>query len=320
LICHLTGVITSRHVVFDESKFPFAEVAPTSPPSDFDFLTNIESMPLVIGLRSSSGSVDGLAAPAGPSTRVVACDTVPASLAAPVPRVVASEAPTTDVLPPLNMHGLVPLIDPAMHVLSPGPPLPTCAPPTGPPCASSALSHRPAPEASPLCAPLCHDPSSADGPSSSVAAPVGLQHQDAANGSSQRPTSAVPIQPVTNDHGMTTRGKEGFRPPVHRLNLLAATISPIPKMYRGALSDQNWRAVMQEEIDVLHVNNTWDFVPRPAGVNVITEKWVYQHKYHPDGSLDRYKTCWVIGDSRNDQALTLMKLSVQWLSRQPSVL
>jgi hypothetical protein len=204
-------------------------------------------MPLVIGLRSSSGSVDGLAAPAGPSTRVVACDTVPASLAAPAPRVVASEAPTTDVLPPLNMHGLVPLIDPAMHVLSPGPPLPTCAPPTGPPCASSALSHRPAPEASPLCAPLCHDPSSADGPSSSVAAPVGLQHQDAANGSSQRPTSAVPIQPVTNDHGMTTRGKEGFRPPVHRLNLLAATISPIPKTYRGALSDQNWRAAMQAD-------------------------------------------------------------------------
>jgi hypothetical protein len=73
-------------------------------------------MPLVIGLRSSSGSVDGLAAPAGPSARVVACDTVPASLAAPVPRVVASEAPTIDVLPPPNVQGLVPLIDPAMHV------------------------------------------------------------------------------------------------------------------------------------------------------------------------------------------------------------
>jgi hypothetical protein len=151
-----------------------------------------------------------------------------------------------------------------------------CAPLTGPPCASSALSHRPAPEASPLCAPLCHDPSSADGPSSSVAAPVGLQHQDAASGSSRRPTSAVPVQLVTNDHGMTTRGKEGFRQPVHRLNLLAAAVLPVPKTYRGVL------------MPCTSITCGILFLVRLV-LNIITRKWVYRHKYHPDGSLDRYK-------------------------------
>jgi len=51
---------------------------------------------------------------------------------------------------------------------------------------------------------------------------------------------------------------------------------------------------MQVEFDALLANNTWSLVPRPPGVNLVTGKWVHHHKLLADGTLDRYKACWVV--------------------------
>jgi len=51
---------------------------------------------------------------------------------------------------------------------------------------------------------------------------------------------------------------------------------------------------MQAEYDALIANNTWTLVPRPPGVNLVTGKWIFRHKLHTDGSLDRYKARWVL--------------------------
>jgi hypothetical protein len=66
-------------------------------------------------------------------------------------------------------------------------------------------------------------------------------------------------------------------------------ISPIPKTYHAALKDPNWRQAMREEFDALLNNNTWCLVEKSAGANIITGKWIFWHKLHPDGSLARYK-------------------------------
>jgi hypothetical protein len=108
------------------------------------------------------------------------------------------------------------------------------------------------------------------------------------------PPNAVTVQPLANDHTMLTRGKRGFRQPKVRLDLHAAALSPIPKSYRGALADSNWRAAISEEFSALQKNNTWDLVPRPSGANIVTGKWVYRHKFRSDGSLERYKARWVL--------------------------
>jgi len=51
---------------------------------------------------------------------------------------------------------------------------------------------------------------------------------------------------------------------------------------------------MEEEYAALQDNNTWELVPRPAKANVVTGKWIFKHKFHADGSLDRYKARWVL--------------------------
>jgi hypothetical protein len=93
---------------------------------------------------------------------------------------------------------------------------------------------------------------------------------------------------------MRTRGKDGFRQPVDRLNLYVATLSLLPSSVRAALTDPLWRRAMQEEFDALQANDTWTLVPRPSGVNLVTGKWVFRPKFKADGSLDRYKARWVL--------------------------
>jgi histone deacetylase 1/2 len=93
---------------------------------------------------------------------------------------------------------------------------------------------------------------------------------------------------------MHTRGKDGVRHPVDRLNLHTAVLSLVPTSVRTALSDPVWRLAMQAEFDALQANDTWTLVPRPRGVNLVIGKWVFHHKFKLDGSLDRYKARWVL--------------------------
>jgi hypothetical protein len=51
---------------------------------------------------------------------------------------------------------------------------------------------------------------------------------------------------------------------------------------------------MEDEYAALMENHTWDLVPRPDKANVVTGKWIFKHKFHADGSLDRYKARWVL--------------------------
>ena len=51
---------------------------------------------------------------------------------------------------------------------------------------------------------------------------------------------------------------------------------------------------MRDEYDALISNGTWTLVPRPPGANVITGKWLFKNKLHPDESLERRKARWVV--------------------------
>ncbi|XP_042972827.1 uncharacterized mitochondrial protein AtMg00820-like [Carya illinoinensis] len=70
----------------------------------------------------------------------------------------------------------------------------------------------------------------------------------------------------------------------------------IPKTLQDALSNPRWRTTMENEMDALHHNGTWDLVPLPPGKQLVSFKWEYTIKFHPNGSVKRLKTRLVAKD------------------------
>eukprot|EP01018_Ginkgo_biloba_P010166 Gb_31047 [translate_table: standard] len=71
-----------------------------------------------------------------------------------------------------------------------------------------------------------------------------------------------------------------------------ALLSPIqvePTMFEEATKNQVWIDAMNEEIEAIHRNNTWELVQLPKDKYVIGVKWIYKVKYHADGSVEQHK-------------------------------
>lgn len=67
----------------------------------------------------------------------------------------------------------------------------------------------------------------------------------------------------------------------------------IPMTYNEAVNDpahgQEWKNAIYAEIDALTANNTWKEEKAPKGANLVSTKWVFTTKTHPDGTLERFK-------------------------------
>ena len=60
---------------------------------------------------------------------------------------------------------------------------------------------------------------------------------------------------------------------------------------------------MEEELNALQQNHTWDVVPCPSSVKPIGSKWVFSTKLKADGSLDRYKARLVALGNRQEYGI-----------------
>ena len=62
-----------------------------------------------------------------------------------------------------------------------------------------------------------------------------------------------------------------------------------PHTYRESYTDPLWQQAINEELDALHKNHTWDMVDLPFGQSVVSCRWVYKIKTKADESVEWYK-------------------------------
>jgi len=60
-----------------------------------------------------------------------------------------------------------------------------------------------------------------------------------------------------------------------------------PYCFDEATSVKEWDSAMNDEMNALIKNQTWDLMPKPKEVKPITCKWVYKIKRKADGNVDR---------------------------------
>ena len=76
----------------------------------------------------------------------------------------------------------------------------------------------------------------------------------------------------------------------YRLFLSRIESDPIPRRITDAIASPHWKAAIDEEMQFLLKNHTWDVVPLPPGKKAVGCKWVHAKKHHADGTLERYKS------------------------------
>ncbi|MCO5602991.1 hypothetical protein L7F22_057133 [Adiantum nelumboides] len=62
-----------------------------------------------------------------------------------------------------------------------------------------------------------------------------------------------------------------------------------PTRFEEVDENNKWQEVMNEEMDALYGNETWELVPLPKGKMLIGCRWVYKVKHNSDGSVSTYK-------------------------------
>jgi hypothetical protein len=62
-----------------------------------------------------------------------------------------------------------------------------------------------------------------------------------------------------------------------------------PKNFNETNKDDHWDKAMNEELDQIEKNNTWEMVQRPEGKNVIGSKWIFKNKLNEKGQVVRNK-------------------------------
>ena len=85
---------------------------------------------------------------------------------------------------------------------------------------------------------------------------------------------------------------EGNREKIMSKMPIILQVEDDPKTYKEAMSLRDsivWKDAINEEMDSIMFNHTWELVDLPPGSKAISCKWVFRKKYHIDGTLNTFK-------------------------------
>ena len=69
-----------------------------------------------------------------------------------------------------------------------------------------------------------------------------------------------------------------------------------PRNVKEAVNSEDsdlWKKAMDEEMDSLDKNESWNLIQLPAGRNTVGSKWLFKKKLNAKGKVDKYKACLV---------------------------
>ncbi|RVX23596.1 Retrovirus-related Pol polyprotein from transposon TNT 1-94 [Vitis vinifera] len=85
---------------------------------------------------------------------------------------------------------------------------------------------------------------------------------------------------------------EGNREDIIRKIPIVLQIEEDPKTYKEAMASRDvafWKEAINDEMDSIMSNQTWELVDLPPGSKPIGCKWVFRRKYHTDGMIQTFK-------------------------------
>eukprot|EP00253_Pinus_taeda_P026008 PITA_26008 len=89
--------------------------------------------------------------------------------------------------------------------------------------------------------------------------------------------------------GQKEAGVQTRRTIAYTSSYLALLSSTEPQNIKEACKDECWVKEMDEELEQIEKNNTWELVPRPKDKNVIGTKWIFKNKLNENGEVIRNK-------------------------------
>eukprot|EP00253_Pinus_taeda_P012468 PITA_12468 len=95
--------------------------------------------------------------------------------------------------------------------------------------------------------------------------------------------------PETQILGQKEAGGQTRRTSTEASSYLALLSSIEPQNVSEACKDERWVKAMNEELEQIEKNNTWELVPRPHDKNIIGTKWIFKNKLNENGEVIRNK-------------------------------
>nr|AAC67200.1 putative retroelement pol polyprotein [Arabidopsis thaliana] len=249
-------VYISRHVIFDETAYPFSH--------HYKHLHSQPTTPLLAawfkGFESSVSQAPPKVSPAQPPQRKATLPTPPLFTAADFP-------PLPRRSPQLSQNSAAALVSQ---------PSTTTINSTHPPAVVNESSER-----------TINFDSASIGDSSHSSQ---LLVDDTVEDLMAAPVPTQQAPPPTNTHPMITRAKVGITKPNPRYVFLSHKVTyPEPKTVTAALKHPGWTGAMTEEMGNCSETNTWSLVPYTPNMHVLGSKWVFRTKLHADGTLNKLK-------------------------------